>query len=184
MAKMPGVSETSRIRSIAMNFINPPTDKGVDIGFGGDAITWNSINVDLPQRYANCGGDPQHISTDARDLSMIPDNDLDYIFSSHCLEDFPDTRPVVEEWLRVLKPSGKLILYLPNQQWFEEWCMRTGQPSNPHHENPDMGLEWFELLLEDIGKTKTIFTIERHWVPSWVDGVILDYSFFIVTEKL
>ncbi len=45
---------------------------------------------------------------------------LDYIFSSHCLEHIPDWEYVLEYWLTALKPGGKVFLYLPhtdNEYW-------------------------------------------------------------------
>ncbi|SVE00910.1 uncharacterized protein METZ01_LOCUS453764, partial [marine metagenome] len=39
----------------------------------------------------------------------IKENTFDYIFSAHCLEHVPDTIKVLKEWIRVLKPGGKLL---------------------------------------------------------------------------
>lgn len=182
---MRGVSETSRIRDIAMPFINEETDQGLDIGFGGDAICPTSTNLDLPNRYSNCGKDEQHISADASDLSFMEDDKWDYIFSSHCLEDFENTEAVTREWIRVLKPGGKILLYLPNEGFFQAWAARTNQPVNPHHKNPAMGLEYMREVFGKIDQTMELFAVDRHEVPGWQHpGMILDYSFFIVVEKL
>jgi len=44
----------------------------------------------------------------------IKENTFDYIFSAHCLEHVPDTIKVLKEWIRVLKPGGKLLIVLPH----------------------------------------------------------------------
>jgi predicted SAM-dependent methyltransferase len=45
----------------------------------------------------------------------LPDNLVDYIFSSHCLEHIDAIWvDVLDYWTSVLKPSGVLFLYLPD----------------------------------------------------------------------
>ncbi|MBX7259230.1 MAG: class I SAM-dependent methyltransferase [Candidatus Hydrogenedentes bacterium] len=39
---------------------------------------------------------------------------FDYLCSSHVLEHMPNTISVLEEWARVLKPGGRLVLRLPH----------------------------------------------------------------------
>jgi SAM-dependent methyltransferase len=50
------------------------------------------------------------------DAGSIPVGDcaFDYLLSSHCLEHVPDTLRTLEEWCRVLKPGGNLVLVLPH----------------------------------------------------------------------
>lgn len=50
------------------------------------------------------------------DAEKLPFNDrtFDFVFSSHCLKDFAEPLPVMNEWLRVIKPLGKLLLLLPD----------------------------------------------------------------------
>ncbi len=62
--------------------------------------------------------DGKHIDykTDVRDLHMFEDNSVDKIYSSHTLEYFnrEEVVSVLEEWKRVLKPGGVLLLAVPN----------------------------------------------------------------------
>lgn len=54
------------------------------------------------------------------DALNLPRKDMDYIFSSHCLEHIPDWVKAIEHWTNCLKPGGTLFLYLPdftNEYW-------------------------------------------------------------------
>jgi intein/homing endonuclease len=93
--------------------------------------------------------------------------------SSHLLEDFPNTDDAVNEWLRVLKPGGKLILYMPNEQKYRKHCDATGQVYNLHHTIAEMSLDYMKEVFFP-KSVKIIDSIEEH----------ADYSFFIVVEKV
>jgi predicted SAM-dependent methyltransferase len=49
-------------------------------------------------------------------LPMFRDESVDLVYSSHCLEHIPfgQTRRVLMEWRRILKPGGLLYLSVPN----------------------------------------------------------------------
>jgi hypothetical protein len=55
------------------------------------------------------------------DVRCLPfgTNEFDLVFSSHVLEHFSrgEWQAVLDEWIRVLKIDGELILVLPNIQW-------------------------------------------------------------------
>ena len=163
-------SETSRARARLSGFC---AGNGADIGFGGDPITESAVRIDLEQPYTKSGAYPVQLQGDARKLKWFSDNVLDYVYSSHLLEDFDDTAPVLKEWLRVLRPAGKLILYCPDEKRYREHCRRTGQLMNVHHKHEDFSLEYVKALLEKIGSTRIIHENER------AD----DYSWELVVEK-
>jgi predicted SAM-dependent methyltransferase len=125
---------------------------GIDVGYGGMSITPNTINVDLPQKRQHGGDDPQHLYGSGDDLYWFKDGVLDYVYSSHLLENFkiPRMRKFIREWLRVLKPGGYLVLYLPDQQKYEDHCAAAGAPHNPAHQYKELNYRWFiENVLED-----------------------------------
>lgn len=51
----------------------------------------------------------------ADDLSGIASETYDFLLSSHCLEHCANALKTVEEWLRVIKKGGALLLVLPDQ---------------------------------------------------------------------
>lgn len=171
MSEFPHASETSIVREMVMPFI-PPKSNGLDLGFGGDPICPTAITVDLPNKYTHLGHGPQHLYGDATNLYWFKDESLDYIYSSHLLEDFADARNVVREWLRVLKPGGHLILCLPHEMRYRAHCEKTGQIYNLAHKCPEMSLDHMKGVFRELG-VEPIFEWNDH-----------PYSFLIVGRKL
>ena len=62
------------------------------------------------------GGDYSHL--DSKDIFNLPyeDGSVDLIYASHVIEYFDrdEVKDVLNEWIRVLKPGGKLRLAVPN----------------------------------------------------------------------
>lgn len=174
-------SETSQngVRDLVVEkWIFPAIQNGLDLGAGGDPISVYSIAVDLPHPYALTHDElersyPQHLRGDALDLHWFTDGCLDYIYSSHLLEDFENTAEVLHEWLRVLKPGGRLVLLLPNQMQYEDHCEMLGAEPNQNHKIPYMSREYIEDVLEDVCLTRLLYSVD-----------IPPYSFLIVAEKL
>jgi SAM-dependent methyltransferase len=56
----------------------------------------------------------------------LPDGQVDYIFSSHCLEHIPDWVTVLDYWIDHIKVGGVLFLYLPHpaQEYWLPWNNR------------------------------------------------------------
>ncbi len=73
-----------------------------------------TVFVDRYRQYIP--GHPIALDTqaDAADLPFC-DDAFDFLFSSHALEHCPDTLRVLENWCRVLRPGGLLILRLPHR---------------------------------------------------------------------
>lgn len=94
-------------------------------------------------------------------------HDLDYVFSSHCLEHVPDWVGTLDYWSTKLKSGGVMFLYLPHCDFQEYW-----QPMfNRKHFNwlrPDMLQSYFEA---------------RGFKNIFVTGHDLNYSFYVIAEK-
>ncbi len=140
---------------------------GVDLGPGGDPINATAIRVDLPTPYADVGDYQVQLGGSADHLYWFRDETLDYVFSSHLLEDFEDTRSVLMEWLRVLKPGGRLVLFCPDEQVYAEHCRRTGQRHNDCHRHKDFSLARVKRDLESIGQTRILHENALIDVYSW-----------------
>ncbi len=171
-------SETSRYRSVLEKFC---VGCGLDIGFGGDPITPSAIGMDLPMPYTAVGRRPVQLPGDCRNLFWLRNDVLDYVYSSHVLEDFPEpeTSGVLREWVRVLRPGGKLVLLLPDQQRYLRYCRWTGQISpdgvvgNAHHAIPTFSIRYVDGKAAELGNLQKIASHES----------LGPYSFAVVYEK-
>lgn len=148
---------------------------GIDIGFGGDPITPNVIRVDLEVPYANAGEKGVQLGGDCQNLYWFADGVLDFVYSSHVLEDFDvnQTIPVMKEWTRILKVGGRLILLQPDQQRYLAYCQKNGQPPNSHHAIDHFSLHY---LIEAANKMGTLELLAS-------EDNIDEYSFFVVFVK-
>jgi len=147
---------------------------GLEIGFGGYAINKNSINMDLPQAYAYTGNDIQHLAGDCRNLYWFQNNVLDYIVSSHTLEDFLNTESILQEWQRIVKINGYIALYLPNQIAYVKSCEKRGSLPNVAHKINNFSLEYLIDITNKMGNLKLVHST----------GIINEYSFEAVFKKI
>lgn len=94
------------------------TGVGLDIGYKGDSDGTpisGAVGVDLG--YPDYDG--VHLP--------FPTQSQDYIFSSHCLEHVVDPIACLQEWHRVVKVGGYLIIAVPHHHLFEK---KKEMPSN------------------------------------------------------
>lgn len=57
---------------------------------------------------------------DAQFLESVPDNSVDFVHSSHCLEHLVDPFEGLKNWFRVLKPGGHLVVTVPDEDMYEQ----------------------------------------------------------------
>lgn len=100
------------------------------------------------------------------DANNLPEDFVDYIYSSHCLEHVDNWIETCEYWISKLKPGGILFLYLPDfsQKYWRPW-------NNRKHKHC-LTVEILKNFMID-HKMKNIFT----------SGIDLNNSFMIVCEK-
>lgn len=129
-------SETAKYRHLIAPHCN---GNGVDIGSGGWPVTPYAMQVELPLgdfEYYNSGRRlPPGGYYRAKDgMLNLPFKDgvLDFVYSSHLLEDFADWTPLLREWIRVLRPGGKLIVLIPDDGLWNA-AVVNGQPPNCAH---------------------------------------------------
>ena len=97
----------------------------------------------------------------------LPNNEVDYIFSSHCLEHVETPwYDVLKYWTSKIKVGGTLFLYLPDysQEYWRPW----NNEKHKHIFTPEIMKDAFESL---------------GFVEVFVSGVDLLNSFAIVGEK-
>jgi len=75
----------------------------------------------------------------------IPYDNLDYVYSSHCLEHLPDPVKALEYWREKLRVGGVLFLYLPHPD-MEYWQPQFNR-KHYHRFTPDE----IRKLLTDLG---------------------------------
>ena len=96
----------------------------------------------------------------------MPDGEVDYIFSSHCLEHINDWVATLNYWSTKIKEGGVIFLYLPDysQEYWRPW-------NNRKHVNifkPEYIKDYF---------------IDKGFKKIFVSGVDLYNSFAIMVEK-
>jgi len=168
-------SETAKARPRLNKFCR---GNGIDLGYGGDPIVPSAITMDLPSPYTKVGAHPQNLAGDARDLYWFKDNVLDYVYSSHLLEDISpeETAAVIGEWLRVIKVGGVLVLYGPDEQVYRAYCKEKGWPPNAAHKIDNFGLKYLKEVLEHDFRDQYSIVHEIELID--------DYCFDFVVRKL
>ena len=57
---------------------------------------------------------------DAQLLAGVPEDCFDFIISSHCLEHLNDPEEGLENWIRVTKPGGHIVITVPDEDLYEQ----------------------------------------------------------------
>ena len=156
-------SETSGVRGLLSRYC---IGDGLDVGFGGDPIVPTAICLDMLKPYTNLGDAPQHLHGTASNLPF-KDGTLDYVYSSHIIEDFTYEAQcvLVHEWARVIRKGGILILCAPDEQRYRLQCEETGQPVNLAHVNSDYSiLKFKERVLGRLETFQLDILMERNGV--------------------
>ena len=134
--------------------------KGVGFDIGCNRIEWA-----LPGAFAI---DPILNEYDAYNLPVRQIEDVDYIFSSHCLEHLPHWVGALDYWHTRLKPGGVMFLYLPDfsQIYWRPWHNRK----HVHCFTPEIVGAYFK---DQPGMWKNVF----------VSSVDLNNAFTVIAEK-
>jgi len=131
--------------------------KGHGIDVGCNRLEWcfpGAIGVDLNFKDGNTAYSFEY-------------KDLDYVYSSHCLEHLPDWVTALDYWTANLKPGGVLFLYLPhyNQEYWRPWNNRK----HNHIFTPE--------IIKD-------YMIDRGYINIFNSDRDMNDSFMIVGEKV
>lgn len=164
------MNEASKCRKRVICFLS---GNGIDIGCGSDRITQNAVGVDLSPS-ANLQGD-------ARNLYWFRDNVLDFVFSSHCLEDIVETEPTLAEWKRVLRVGGYMVLYLPHKLYYPNIGKPHANTNHKHDFVPEDILSILRKLNMTIERCDTYAPSNGRYDPS--RHLTDEYSFEIVAIK-
>ena len=90
--------------------------KGIDIGGGPDPLG----------QYAGVFARMEEVRTwdfkdgDAQWMEGVPDNEYDFVHSSHCLEHLDEPKTALAQWVRITRPGGFLIVTVPDEDLYEK----------------------------------------------------------------
>jgi SAM-dependent methyltransferase len=114
-------TEKSHERRLVTGFLDRYFEgNGIDVGYRGSSsdnepVTPNAMGIDLD--FPNYDG---HIIP-------LPSESQDFVYSSHCLEHVDDDVKTVQEWFRIIKINGYLIITVPHKFLYEK---KNSLPSN------------------------------------------------------
>lgn len=89
---------------------------GLDVGGGGDSLALYREFFPLIKNifvYDRPHGDAQL-------LANVADETFDFLYSSHCLEHLRNPREALQNWLRVIRPGGHLVINVPDEDLYEQ----------------------------------------------------------------
>lgn len=89
---------------------------GIDIGAGNDSIDNYGSLFPLLQSVRNWDLD----DGDAATMAGVPDDSMDFVHSSHCLEHLSDPYLALSQWIRICRPGGYLIVVVPDEDLYEQ----------------------------------------------------------------
>jgi ADP-heptose:LPS heptosyltransferase/predicted SAM-dependent methyltransferase len=147
---------------------------GLDVGAGTFKVLPQAVSVDNGHhRMFGQTIKPDFLVKDAHSLGIFATRSMDYVYSSHLLEHLEDPKKALEEWWRVLKVKGMLVLYLPHDELYPKCGTEFANPDHKHDLNEEKVLGWMKEV-----------------APAWdlIDCQKRDqdeeYSFLMVFKKL
>jgi len=147
---------TGEVADVRERSLKYCTGDGLDLGPGPWKLRQSAIGIDWKRWNEDI-----NIQGSIAELIWFRDAVFDYIFSSHALEDMEDWQSTLNDWLRVIKPSGYLVLYMPHKDRYDG--------ENPGHKHEFDGNEIVEFLRDRAE------LLERDDIG---------YSFYLVFRKL
>lgn len=163
----PQGNESAKVRWDVIPYLR---GRGLDIGCGPWKIFPHCVGVD---QAVGGGAD---IILPATKLDIFHDELMDFVFSSHTLEDIVDTISTLKEWWRLLRVGGYLVLYLPHKDFYPNIGKEGANPAHKHDFAPN-----------DIVEAMGVITAEgdRGWdlVKNQERNAGNEYSFLQVYRK-
>jgi len=160
------VPEVEKCRPRLLRFC---AGQGIDLACGDRKIKQTAIGLDIGK-----GADSQaDFAIDLEGgLTLFASDVFDFVFSSHYLEHVKDLPSQLQEWWRVLRPGGNLVLYLPHADLYPRVGHEGANPDHKHDLTPEIVLE----VMGEIGSFEILHN-EIHAEDA-------EYSFDLVLKKL
>ena len=137
----------------------------------------NCDSIDFPSPYTKVGKAKVDIPCDVINNEIpVPDNTYDYVYTSHLIEDFVDTKNGLKKFIRILKGGGNLVLVFPDQQKYEVYCNKNGQFLNPYHVHQEMG---YDFMIQKLNEIKNI-----SYEILYKSNCVIDYNVIIIVKVI
>jgi len=176
MTWSPGHSQGAESMKIRWELVPYTRGRGLDLGCGPWKPFSHFIGVDnnVDERLFGIRATAADlIIPNCSNLDIFSNDSMDFVFSSHLLEHIQDYESALREWWRVIKPGGRLCLYLPHKEFYPN----IGTPmSNPDHKHDFMPDDIIETMKKVSGAWDLIENQDRNDDD--------EYSFFQVYLKL
>ncbi len=95
--------------------IYPLVGRVDNVNFRAETVWEGSIREGLTFRYDAHSPPGYQYITEAADLGRVPSATYDFLLSSHTIEHMANPLRALEEWQRVLKPGGILVVVIPHK---------------------------------------------------------------------
>ncbi len=141
----------------------------IDIGCSSRKKLSHAIGVDLSRDSGKC---PEWVF-DEEDGLPFKEKTLDGIIASHCAEHLPDPIETINEWIKLLKIGGRLILVVPDVNFTPKMNTEGCDPTHRWDWIP----ETFKIEILD-KLDKNIFNILHH------KQIGNSWSFLTVLERI
>lgn len=153
-------------------FENILKGKGLDIGCGGKKISPETIGVDLIARGDMIGGfggmaeaSEADVKASGDNLHMFDDDSIDYVVARHNIEHYANPIKALREWIRVLKPGGKIGISTPDDTRLDGMRLDKTHKHSFNRESMKDMLELLGLKIKEMG------------------GTANQWNFFVIAEK-
>ena len=133
--------------------------KGLNLGCGHKGNEYEAIGIDQARTGEQGAGGRKYeeanpdTTADASDLP-IQNNSIDYIMAPHILEHLVDPYKALTEWKRVLRPSGTLLLTMPNHEYL-----------------PTMLIDYTHVHAYTPDSAKSLLESQDFWVEEIIDNI-------------
>jgi SAM-dependent methyltransferase len=143
-----------------------PTDTVADFGCGA------GLMLERLAAAARIGIEPNEharAATAARDMRVVasaadlPDESVDIVVSNHALEHTLNPAAELRELRRILRPGGRLILWLPIDDWRTQ---RNSRETDTNHHFYTWTPLLLRNLLEEVGfEVREVRVVAHAWPP-------------------
>lgn len=115
---IPGVTSISILRRVhdarfATRYFR---GNGLDVGGGIDSLALYKEFFPLARHVFVY----DQVHGDAQKLDNVAEASFDFLYSSHCLEHLRDPHEALDNWVRVVKPGGYLVIQVPDEDLYEQ----------------------------------------------------------------